>query len=228
MTMPQLPLSLTPPRRKRLDNFVTGANAPVVSSLRHGLEARGWVLLCGPEGSGKSHLALGVLAEWSSGHRRACYVPCRERGAAELLASGDAELAVVEDIEALAGRERAELGLFNALNRWRAARTAVLMTGSGATPFGLPDLASRVSQAARLTLKPLDDEGLSRLIRQLIVDFHVVPGRGLSDYLMRHGPRSAGSLVELFERISRRAQAERRVVSVPLAREALKNGLNEG
>jgi len=222
--MPQLPLSLTPPRRKRLDNFVAGPNASVVSSLRHGLEECGWVLLCGPAGSGKSHLALGVLAEWSSGQRHACYVPCRERGAAELLAGGDAELAVVEDIEALAGRTQAELGLFNALNRWRAARTAVLMTGSGATPFELPDLVSRVSQAARLTLKPLGDEGLSRLIAQLIADFHVVPGRGLAEYLMRHGPRSAESLADLFERISRRAQAERRVVSVPLVREAMKDG----
>lgn len=223
MNMPQLPLSLTPPRRKRLDNFVAGANAPLLGSLRHALEERGWVMLCGPEGSGKSHLALAILAEWSSGQRRACYVPCRERGAAELLAGGDAELAVVEDIEALAGRGQAELGLFNALNRWRAARTAVLMTGSGAAPFDLPDLASRVSQAARLTLKPLDDEGLSRLIGQLIADFHVVPGRGLAEYLIRHGPRSAGNLAELFEKISRRAQAERRVVSVPLVREALRD-----
>jgi DnaA family protein len=222
--MSQLPLSLTPPRRKRLDNFVAGANAPLVSSLRHGLEDRGWLLLCGPEGSGKSHLALGVLAEWTADQRRACYVPCRDRGAAELLASGDAELAVVEDIEALAGRSQAELGLFNALNRWRAARTAVLMTGSGATPFELPDLVSRVSQAARLTLKSLDDDALERFIQQLIADFHVVPGRGLVEYLMRHGPRSAGSLADLFERISRRAQAERRVVSVPLVRQALKEG----
>jgi len=222
--MPQLPLSLTPPRRKRLDNFVAGGtNAPLISSLRHGLEERGWVLLCGPEDSGKTHLALGLLAEWSSGQRRACYVPCRERGAAQLLASGDAELAVVDDIEALAGRSQAELALFNALNRWRAARTAVLMTGSGATPFELPDLGSRVSQAARLILKPLDDEGLSRLIGQLIADFQVVPGRGLAEYLMRHGPRSAGSLADLFERISRRAQAERRVVSVPLVRDALRD-----
>lgn len=219
--MAQLPLSLTPPRRKRLNNFVAGANAPLVSSLRHGLEERGWLLLCGPEGSGKSHLALGVLAEWTADQRRACYVPCRDRGAAELLASCDAELAVVEDIEALAGRSQAELRLFNALNRWRAARTAVLMTGSGATPFDLPDLVSRVSQAARLTLKSLDDDALERFILQLIADFHVVPGRGLVEYLMRHGPRSAGGLAELFERISRRAQAERRVVSVPLVREAL-------
>jgi len=226
MSMPQLPLSLTPPRRKRLDNFVTGANISLVSSLRHGLQERGWVFLRGPEGIGKSHLALGILAEWSADHRRACYVPCREPGAAGLLSSGDAELAVVEDVEALAGRHQAQLGLFNALNRWRAARTAVLLTGSGALPFELPDLVSRVSQAARLTLKPLDDEGLSRLIGQLIADFHVVPGRGLSEYLLRHGPRSAGSLAELFERISRRAQSERRVVSVPLVREALKNGLN--
>lgn len=223
MNMPQLPLSLTPPRRKRFDNFVADANQSLVSSLRHGLEERGWIHLCGPEGSGKSHLALAVLAEWSGNQRRACYVPCRERGAAGLLDSGHADLAVVEDIEALAGRTQGELALFNALNRWRAAHTAVLLTGSGATPFELPDLVSRINQAARLNLQQLGDAALERLIEQLIADFQVVPGRGLVDYLVRHGPRAPGSLAGLFERISRRAQAERRVVSVPLAREELKN-----
>ncbi|MEX2499340.1 MAG: hypothetical protein WD397_10755 [Wenzhouxiangellaceae bacterium] len=220
--MPQLPLSLTPPRRKRFDNFIADANHSLVSSLRQGLDERGWIHLCGPHGCGKSHLALAVLAEWSASQRRACYVPCRERGAAALVESGDAELAVVEDVEALAGRTQAERALFNALNRWRAARTAVLLTGSGAMPFELPDLVSRVSQAARLTLQPLGDAALERLVEQLIADFQVVPGRGLIEYLLRHGPRAPGSLASLFERISRRAQAERRVVSVPLAREELK------
>ena len=223
--MPQLPLSLTPPRPRRFENFVTDHGGSLVRSLRHGLEERGWIYLRGPEGSGKSHLALAVLAEWSGLQRRACYVPGRERGAAALLDGGEAELAVVEDIECLAGRAAAELALFNALNRWRAARTAVLLTGSGATPFELPDLVSRIGQAASLTLQPLGDEAVARLIRQLIADFQVVPGRGLVDYLLWHGPRAPGSLVGLFERISRRAQAERRVVSVPLAREELSHFL---
>lgn len=221
--MPQLPLSLTPPRPRRFENFVVEAGAPLVSSLRHGLDERGCIHLCGPEGTGKSHLALAILAEWSGRQRRTCYVPAREHGAASLLDGGDVELAVIEDVEALAGRSRAELALFNALNRWRAARAAVLLTGSGATPFELPDLVSRVSQAARLTLQPLGDKALARLIEQLVADFRVVPGRGLNEYLLRHGPRAPGRLVGLFERISRRAQAERRVVSVPLAREALKD-----
>lgn len=221
MSAPQLPLSLTPPRRRRFANFIAGANRTLVRSLRHGLADRGWIFLCGPAGCGKSHLALAVLAEWSGNQRRACYVPCGERGAAALLDSGETELAVVEDIERLAGCADAERALFNALNRWRAARSAVLLTGSGATPFDLPDLVSRVGQAARLTLQPLDDSALHQLLEQLIADFQVVPGRGLVDYLLRHGPRAPGSLAGLFERLSRRAQAERRVVSVPMARDEM-------
>ena len=220
--MPQLPLSLVPPRRMRVDNFIAGANRSLISAVRHGLDARGWVFLCGPEGSGKSHLALGVLAEWSAANRRASFVPCCRPGAAALLAGGDADLAVVDGIEAFAGRRQDELALFNALNRWQAERTAVLMTGRGVTPFDLPDLVSRVGQAARLTLKPLNDEDLARFIQQLIVDFQVVPGRGLAEYLMRHGPRSAAGLAELFETVSQRAQAERRVVSAPLVRAVMK------
>jgi len=221
MSMPQLPLSLTPPRRKHFENFITDDDRSLVNALRHGLQACGWIYLSGPEGCGKSHLALAALAEWSAGQRRACYVPSRERGAGALLESAEAKLAVVEDIEALAGREQAERALFNALNRWRSAHTAVLLTGSGAAPFELPDLVSRVKQAARLRLQPLGDAALERLVVQLIADFQVVPGRGLVEYLLRHGPRSPGSLACLFERISQRAQAERRVVSVPLAREEL-------
>jgi DnaA family protein len=96
-----------------------------------------------------------------------------------------------------------------------------VLTGTGASGFELPDLASRLGQAARLTLEPLDDDGTRALIHQLIEDFRIVPGRGLAVYLQRHGPRAPAQLVSLFERMARRAQSERRSVSVPLAREEL-------
>jgi DnaA family protein len=219
--VPQLPLSLVPPRRRRFDNFVAGPNAPVVDALRHGLREGQWLFVRGPAGSGKSHLAEAAVHEYHDAGRSACFVPAREPAARGLLDGRDPALAVVDDIEQLAGDAGAERALFNALNRWRSSRTAVLLTGSGAGGFVLPDLASRLGQAARLTLEPLRDDDLARLIDRLVDDFRLVPGRGLADYLQRHGPRSPARLVALFERMARRAQAERRVVSVPLAREEL-------
>jgi DnaA family protein len=226
MSRAQLPLALAPPRRLRFANFVAGENRPLIATLRHCPGDGEWYLLAGPAGSGKTHLALALESEWREQGQAVRYVPAAAVGVAALLDSPGAsdrapDCAIVDGLERLAGNPEAERALFNALNRWRPARTTVLMTVTGAAEFKLPDLASRVGQAARLTLRPLEDKHLEVLLDRLIEDFQLVPGRGLKDYLLRHGPRAPERLTRLFDQINQRAQAERRVASVPLARECL-------
>lgn len=219
--LPQLPLSLTPPRQPRFDNFVAGSSQTAVKTLHQGLVEGQWYLLTGPRGSGKSHLALAMVADRAAAGQQAQFIPCGNERAPALLANTEAGYVVVDDIDLLAGKTEGERALFNALNVWRGRRTTVLLTAAGPPGFALPDLASRVGQAARLVLAPLDDVGLDHLIARLIEDFQLVAGRGLKPYLLGHGPRDGGRLTHLFEIMSRRALAERRVVSVPLARECL-------
>lgn len=223
MSRAQLPLALAPPRRFQIANFVTGGNKPLIATLRHCPGEGEWYLLVGPSGSGKTHLATALEQEWREQGQRVRYIPAQ----ATMLIDppGPAETApdcvIVDGIERLAGMPEHERALFNALNRWRAARTTVLMTAVGSPQFDLPDLASRIGQAARLSLRPLDDRDLEILLDRLIEDYELLPGRGLKEYLLRHGPRSPTALTVLLDQISRRAQAERRVGSVPLARECL-------
>jgi DnaA family protein len=219
--MPQLPLTLVPPRPRRFDNFVAGPNRALVAALRHGIGEGQWLFLRGSPGSGKSHLAHAALQDRREAGESACFVPGRDAAARPLLERADAALAVVDDVDRLAGDPEAEHALFNALNRWRAARASVLLTGRAIAAFELPDLASRLGQTTRLALEALDDAGIAALVDRLIVEFGLVAGRGLRGYVLRHGPRAPAALVELFEAIGRRAHAERRVASVPLAREEL-------
>ncbi|PKL95938.1 MAG: hypothetical protein CVV18_03530 [Gammaproteobacteria bacterium HGW-Gammaproteobacteria-8] len=228
MSRSQLPLALAPPRRLRFSNFVIGSNKPLIATLRLCPGEGEWYVLSGPAGSGKTHLALALEQEWREQGQRVRYIPAGAASAAVLLdppGTPDSmpDCAIVDGLERLVGQPEAERALFNALNRWRAARSTVLMTLSGVPEFDLPDLASRVGQAARLTLRPLEDQHLDALLDQLFEDFQLVPGRGLKDYLLRHGPRAPARLTGLLDRINRRAQAERRVASVPLARECLEN-----
>ncbi|NKI34338.1 hypothetical protein HFP89_04085 [Wenzhouxiangella sp. XN79A] len=221
MSAPQLPLALSPPRRPRFSNFVTGDNGLVVRTLRDGLEPGQWLRVSGPPGSGRSHLALATVARLAERNLRCVFVPGAMPAAAALLEAAGGDWVVVDDYDALAGDEARERALFNALNRWRADRTGVVLTGGDRSAFLLPDLRSRLGQAAHLVVKPLDDRSLEALVRQLVEDYGVVAGRGLIDYLMRHGPRAAAPLAALVERMSQQALAERRVLSIPLARSCL-------
>jgi len=220
MNPPQLPLSLAPPRRRTFDNFIAGPNATLVATLRHGLTDGQWYCLLGPGGCGKSHLALAVVDRRRQAAR---YIPAGDRQAVVLLEHDDAsgDCFIVDDIDVLAGSAAGERALFNAINAWRAQHATVLLTARSVAGFKLADLISRIGQCARLNLQALDDTAIQRLIAQLIEDFQIVAGRGLNDYLLRHGPRAAGEMTRLFERMARRALAERRALSIPLARECL-------
>src|SRR5699024_2516989 len=114
-----------------------------------------------------------------------------------------------------------EQALFNALNRWRAARCGVVMSGAGRDGFVLPDLRSRLGQATRLTLKPLDEPELAELVRSLAAEHEVLLGRGVVDYILSHAPRNAGRMADLVVAGAQRALTERRTLSVPLIRDML-------
>ncbi|MFP4207069.1 MAG: HdaA/DnaA family protein [Wenzhouxiangella sp.] len=223
MTSAQIPLALTPPRRPGFDNFVAGGNAAVVETLASGLEPGQWYFLAGPSGSGRTHLLSACFAGLV---RRGLDAKFMALGAAAhwpLLAQTDGEFVLLDDIDALAGDQAGEVLLFNALNRWREQRTGVIMSATGRAGFELPDLVSRLGQAVRLTLKPLEQNDLLSLVRSLGAEQEVVLGRGAADYLITRGPRSPAGLVRLFEQLVARALSERRTLSVPLIREVLQD-----
>lgn len=217
----QIPLALNPPRRPGFGNFLAGPNQAVVDTLKFGLEAGACYFLGGPPGYGRTHLALASYAHLARAGRSVRFVPLGHPGAFRVLDEAAAEWLVLDDVDRLAGQDDAELGLFNALNRWRADLSGVLMTGVGRRGFRLPDLNSRLAQATGLVLRPLDDSDRHQLISMLAREREVAIGRGVADYLLQRGPRNPGELARLIEAMTARALAERRVLSIPLARELL-------
>ncbi len=221
MSRDQLPLALKPPRRPRFDNFIVGDNRAVVATLADGLEPGSWTFVGGPGGAGRSHLLAALFAERCRRGHRALFMALREANQRPLLDQAMADLIVLDDVDSLAGDPSAERDLFNALNRWLAERTTLVMSGSSRERFILPDLRSRLAQATRLSLKPLDEPDLARLIRQLAAEHEVALGRGLVEYLLSRAPRNAGHIAELVERAAGRALTERRTLSVQLVKAAL-------
>lgn len=227
MSRAQLPLALKPPRRPRFDNFIVGPNQAVVATLSQGVEAGGWYFVAGPAGSGRSHLVSAFFGDRCRRGEQAHFIALGKPQQRMLLEHADGDWVVIDDVDVLAGDEAGERALFNALNRWRAERTGVLMSGAGRDGFALPDLRSRLGQATRLTLKALEESELADLIRSLAAEHEVLLGRGVVDYILSRAPRNAGRIAELVVAGAHRALTERRTLSVPLVREVL-SGAEKG
>lgn len=221
MSRAQLPLALKPPRRPRFDNFIAGSNQAVIATLSRGVEAGNWYFLAGPAGSGRTHLLSAFFSDRCRRGEQAHFIALGVPQQRRLLEHAAGDWVVIDDVGVLAGDDQGERALFNALNAWRAERTGVVMSGVGREDFVLPDLRSRLGQATRLTLKPLEEAELAELVRTLAAEHEVVLGRGVVDYILSRAPRNAGRIAELVVSGAHRALTERRTLSVPLVRDLL-------
>ena len=221
----QLPLALRYPPDQRLDTFVA---APVgVREQLHSLATQDggdWVYLVGPAGVGKTHLLLATCAAAEADGRRAAYLPLaaaagRLRDALHAVEGND--LLALDGLQAIAGDRDDEIALFDVHNRARAAGTTVLYAARhnpDAVGLDLPDLRSRLSQCARITLAPLDEEGRREVLRQRAQRRGLVLEDLALDWLLKRVDRDLAGLTALLDRLDRASLAAQRRITVPFLR----------
>jgi chromosomal replication initiation ATPase DnaA len=155
------------------------------------------MLLVGPEGSGKSHLAA-IWAEQAGARSTAAHALTAEEVPAALATAA----LVVEDLKPSAFDERT---LFHLLNLAREDAAFVLITTReqpSALQVELRDLRSRLRAIPAISLLPPDDQLLRALIvkfcadRQLVVDESVV---GLVANRIERSYAAARRAVELLD-----------------------------
>src|SRR4051794_33449366 len=155
------------------------------------------MLLTGPEGSGKSHLA----AVWASeaGARSTTAHALSAAAVPGALATG---ALVVEDLNASGFDERA---LFHLINLAREDGAFVLITARlapAALPIELRDLRSRLRALSVVTLQPPDDQLFRALIVKFCADRQISVDESLVSYLAKRLERSfaaARRAVELLD-----------------------------
>ncbi len=202
--------------RGRADFFVTPANAAALAIIDDPARwPAGRLVLAGPEGSGKSHLAQ----VWATA-TGAQVVPAEAIAAADVpaLAAGPV---VVEDGDRGATDEAALLHL---LNLAAAAGHPLLLTAR--TPpaqwsLALPDLASRLEAASVIRLSPPDDDLLRAVLVKLFADRQIEVRPSLIDWLALRLDRSLAAAATAVDRLDRAALARGRPVTRALAAEVL-------
>lgn len=224
----QLPLALRYPPDQRFETFV-GAPEGALAQLRAASGGQAGVLyLLGAAGTGKTHLALAACAAVEAGaSRRGAYLPLasasgRLRDALEALHGND--FIALDGIDAVAGDRDDELALFEFHNRAHDGGKSVLYTARALPqdlPLLLPDLRSRLSQAARIALAALDDRGRREVLRLRAQRRGLVVEDAAIDWLLSRTGRDLSSLTALLDRLDRASLAAQRRITVPFLRQVL-------
>jgi len=209
------------PALGREDFFQAPSNALALAMLDGDWQGQTRMVLTGPAGSGKTHLAH-VWAQETG----AQVLPALDL-AATLRAVLDNPLLplVVEDIDDLAGDRDREEPLFHLLNaRAQSGAGPLLLTHQGAVAdggFALPDLQSRLLSLPLAALEAPDDQLLAVVLVKLFADRQIeVPGEVIT-YLCRHMERSFADAGAIVAQLDKAALAAKRPITRPLAASVL-------
>lgn len=197
------------------DFFVSEANAAAYVLVTH---VDSWperkLVLTGPQGSGKSHLAR-VFAT----NEDAVVIP------ADTL-TGDMtrpkKPVVIEDVEGLT--DFGETALFHLHNHMREAGLPLLITARSAPSrwnIALPDLASRMQAATPTVIGDPDDDLLTAIIMKLFADRQIMPSPKLPSYLAARIERSFKAAADIVEAMDAASLRLKRDVNEKLAGQVL-------
>lgn len=204
------------PALGRDDFLVASSNAEAVAWLDRWPDWPATALaLYGPAGSGKSHLAQ----VW---RRRSAAAEAAGQGPIDppaLAASG----AVVLDLGELPSpaAERPVLHLYNLLAERRGHLLLVGREPPARWPIELPDLRSRLTTAPAVALLPPDDELRAAVMVKLFADRQIRVEAEVVSYLLQRLDRSFAAIGAAVASLDEAAFAERRPITVPLARAVL-------
>ena len=204
------------PALGRADFLVSGCNAAALGWIERWPD---WpapaLVLHGPAGSGKSHLA----ELW------------RERSGG-VLVTGDAlsraepnELAsrravALDDAEG--APERALLHLYNCCSEARASLLVMAREAPASWPIALPDLASRLRAAPSVAIAPPDDRLLAAVLVKLFADRQLAVDESLIGYVATRIERSFAAARAAVARLDEEAMRRKRPLTRTFAAEILR------
>jgi chromosomal replication initiation ATPase DnaA len=218
MTPRQLPLDLPAPARwRREDFFPSPANAAALRAIGGWRDwPSGKMLLVGPEGAGKSHLAH----LWAAENGGVVVEGARLQGI-DVHALADHGAVAVDGAEHAAGA--GEEALFH-LHNLTLQGGALLVTARAAPRdwgLALPDLLSRMQATAITHLDAPDDTLLAAVLVKLFADRQLSVAPTLIPFLVARMERSLDAAQRIVAALDARALAEGKPVTKSMAGDIL-------
>ncbi|MCV2874931.1 DnaA/Hda family protein [Rhodobacteraceae bacterium XHP0102] len=206
----------------RQDFFLSPCNAVAVAGIdawQHWPMAK--MILIGPEGAGKTHLAHVFCAQ-----AQATICAASDLNEAHLPSLMEAPALAIEDCHRIAGERHREELLFH-LHNSAAARHAPLLLTARDKPetwgISLPDLDSRLRQSDLLRLEAPDDAALMAVTMKLAQDRGISLPASVLHYALPRMERSFKAVMAFVIALDKSALSEGKSPSLSHARAILKD-----
>lgn len=203
----------------RNDFFVAPSNQVALTTVEDNATwPSGKLILSGPKGSGKTHLAHVWASQ--SGARIVCAGAVSEADI-ERLAAGPL---VIEDVPEIAVDADAQHLLFHLHNLCLAQGQPLLLTGQGSPRhwgLSLADLQSRMDGTHSVSLHPPDDQLLELVLAKLFADRQITPKPNVIPYLAKRIDRSFDAAQQIVEQLDSAALHQGRGLTRDFVRDLL-------
>lgn len=225
----QLPLGVRLPDRAVFESFLPAKNLQAVDYARRVASGAvaGATWICGPAGSGKTHLLQAVCAR-AGECGRAGYFPLAglaSLGVGLLEGLPLLECVCLDELDCVVGELEWEKMLFGLLREMQE-REGRLVVAARAPPallsWKLPDLGSRFTAAAIFQLRELDESEQQEALRLRARLRGVELPDETSRWLQRRFPRDMRTLYELLDTLDEAALVAQRRLTIPFIRSVLK------
>ncbi|MDB5571729.1 MAG: hypothetical protein JWN93_2912 [Hyphomicrobiales bacterium] len=215
----QLALELpTSPRFGREDFLVSPSNETAWEMFERWPNWPGrMLLLLGPTGSGKSHLA----AIWAQ-RANARVLAAASLQMADLPAIAASGAVLVEDADRAPGREHELFHLINLVQERQAFLAVTARQWPDAWGLQTRDLLSRLRLAPAIEIGEPDDALVRAVLVKLFIDRQIVVDTSVVEYLALRIERSLEAARSIVETLDREALAQGRGVTRPMAAEVLR------
>ena len=226
----QLPLAVQLRDDATFENFFPGKNALLVNEvgrqLQHGEQ---FLYLCGPTGSGRSHLLQAACHKADQLGFPSVYLPLDELNyyKPEQLFEGLSALPLVclDNINAVLGDKAWEEALFHLFNQMREADSCLLVSADQPVadlPINMPDLASRLGWGAFYQLQPLDDEQRITVLKLRAEARGLDLNDEVAQFIYKRCQRDMDALLKTLSQLDSASLKERRKLTIPFVKETLR------
>jgi chromosomal replication initiator protein len=174
--------------------------------------------LYGPSGSGKTHLLRSIAGSEFP------YLSLREPTSPERLVStfDKAGGLVVDDLQAMPDDSDLRRALWQLFNEFHTSGRTIAMAGSS-SPRDLANmddhLTSRLLWGLVARLDTSDDSSRRMIIKKVADDHQIRVPDEVVDYILATTSREVGALITFFQQLYRFSMAQKRRITLPLARE---------